>query len=153
MEFKQSLYETVRVTAEAYPENNAMLFMGKYMNYREFHDRIEKIAGGLYDLGVRQGDTVTMAMPNIFEAVIAFYATIRLGAIGHMVHPLTPVMQMDKFMKETKSNLLIILDSFYGHYKPLIKKHKNIKFILASPVSMFGFVKFHKRGVKIMTND
>jgi long-chain acyl-CoA synthetase len=150
MNFEQSLYESLRDTANKSPENNALLFMGKYMKYNELLDRVDKIAGGFLDMGLNEKDTVTMAMPNIFEAIIAFYALSKIGVVCHMVHPLTPVSQMEKFMQETKSETLIIIDTFYEHYQSLLRNNE-VKFILASPVSLFGFIK--KIGYKFINRN
>ncbi len=114
--------------------------MGKYMKYKELLEKTDSIAGGFADLGVKEGDSVTLAMPNIFEAVIAFYALVKLGAVMHMVHPLTPVAQMERFMQETNSKMLVVVDTFYGHYQSLLR-NQEVRMILASPVQLFGSVK------------
>lgn len=148
MEANISLYHAIVETKNKYPNNNALLFMGKYVNYQEMIDKIDLVANGFYSLGLKKGDVVTMALPNVFEAVYAFYATIKLGVIGHMVHPVTPVNQMKKFMKETNSRILLVMDTFFDHYKSLLTE--GIKIILVSPVLEFGFVK--KIGYRILNN-
>jgi len=140
MEPKVSLYTAIRNTAVAHPEENALLFMGKYVIYRDLIHKVDQVASGLSRLGIRQGDVVTMAMPNIFQAIYAFYAVNKLGAIGHMAHPTTPVKQMRRFMEKTGSRHLLILDSFYDHYKPLLADSM-ITIVLASPVEEFRLIK------------
>ncbi|MBN2504600.1 MAG: acyl--CoA ligase [Bacilli bacterium] len=142
-----SLYQSIKNAALKYPNNNALLFMGKYVDYTTFVRKIDKIASGLANLGVKQGSVVSMAMPNIFEAIYAFYAVNKLGAIAHMVHPLTPVKQMERFMAKSQSKILIIIDTFYQHYSDLLE-NKDITMILASPVQTFGIVK--KLGYKVI---
>ncbi|MFW5794942.1 MAG: class I adenylate-forming enzyme family protein, partial [Bacillota bacterium] len=82
-------------------------------------------------------DTITFALPNVFEAVFGFYASSKLGLICHMVHPMTPVKQMKKYMDSTNSKTLVILDTFYNHYKKLLED-KNINLYLVNPVDEFS---------------
>ena len=147
MDYNKTLYETVLDTSLKYPKNNSLLFKGKYINYKELIRKIDSLSGGFDELILNKGDVVTLAMPNVFEAIFAFYALNKLGVICHMVHPLTPVIQMRKFMETTKSNHLIIMDTFYDHYKDVLQSD-NKKLILVSPVNEFGFVK--KLGYKLI---
>ena len=55
------------------------------ITYRELHDRVCKLANVMKDLGVRQGDRVTIYLPMIPEAAYAMLACARLGAIHSVV--------------------------------------------------------------------
>ena len=94
----------------------------------------------LFRSGIEENDVITICMPNVFEVVYAFYAGIKLGAVCHMVHPLTPVNQLKTQMKQTKSKLLFIVDTFYDNYHNMTKE-LNVPLILVTPVDSFGFVK------------
>ncbi|MFA7076236.1 MAG: class I adenylate-forming enzyme family protein [Candidatus Izemoplasmatales bacterium] len=139
MDSNISLYQAVLNTANKYPKNNALLFMGKYINYSDLMTKIDLVANGINDLGVKKRDVITMALPNVFEAIFAFYASNKLGIIAHMVHPTTPLMQMRKFMKTTNSKTLIILDTFFERYQELLDD--DIKIVLVTPVDEFNLIK------------
>lgn len=146
MESNISLYQALKETTKIYPKNNALLFMGKYVKYAELIKKIDSFASGLKKIGLKEDDVVTMALPNVFEAIYSFYAVNKLGIIAHMVHPVTPITQMQKFIKTTGSKTLIILDTFFDHYSKLLDD--NIRIILVNPTSEFGFVK--KLGYKVI---
>ncbi|UDM09023.1 propionyl-CoA synthetase [Halomonas sp. NyZ770] len=55
------------------------------LTYRQLRDRVAKVAGGLAQLGVTQGDRVIIYMPMVPEALIAMYACARLGAVHSVV--------------------------------------------------------------------
>jgi long-chain acyl-CoA synthetase len=139
MENNISLYRAISLTKETNPNNNALLFMGKYLTYKELVEKIDSFASGLFSLTENKEKVITMALPNVFEAIISFYAVNKLGIISHMVHPITPVMQMRKFMKSTNSKTLIVLDTFFDHYKDLLDD--DIRLILVTPVDNFGLIK------------
>ena len=53
--------------------------------YRELRDRVARLAGGLRQLGVEQGDRVILYMPMVPEAVIGMLACARIGAVHSVV--------------------------------------------------------------------
>jgi long-chain acyl-CoA synthetase len=139
MEVNYSLYKAISNTEKKHPTNNALLFMGKYLTYEELLRKVDLFANGINQMGIKEGEVITMALPNVFEAIISFYGVNKLGIISHMVHPITPILQMRKFMQTTKSKTLIIMDTFFNHYQELLKD--DITIILVSPVEEFSFIK------------
>ena len=107
-----TVYEAIRAAGNKYPNRNAIYFMKKYITYDQLLDKIDMVASGLVKLGIGRDDVVTIAMPNTIEAVYLFYAVNRVGAIGHMVHPLTPAKQLERYMEAVKSKTLFIVDVF-----------------------------------------
>ncbi|MEQ8866410.1 MAG: acetyl-coenzyme A synthetase N-terminal domain-containing protein, partial [Thalassobaculum sp.] len=57
----------------------------KAITYRQLHAEVCKFANALKDLGVKQGDRVTIYMPMIPEAAVAMLACTRIGAIHSVV--------------------------------------------------------------------
>ena len=51
------------------------------LSYRELDREVGRLAQGLHDLGIKQGDVVALYMPNLPETFIAFFAVMKLGAI------------------------------------------------------------------------
>ena len=51
------------------------------LTYREFDAEVCRLAAGLLDLGIGQGDRVGLYMPNLPETFIAFFAVLKIGAI------------------------------------------------------------------------
>ena len=55
------------------------------LSYKELHARVCRLANGLKELGYKKGDTATIYMPMIPEAVIAILACARLGIVHSVV--------------------------------------------------------------------
>ena len=55
------------------------------ITYRELHEQVCRLAGGLKSLGVKKGDRVTIYMPMIPESAVAMLACARIGAIHSVV--------------------------------------------------------------------
>lgn len=75
---------------------------------------IRRVAGGLYRLGVRRGDVVMCALPNIEQAVSLLYATSLLGGIFSPVHPLLAKAEFEKEVSLQKPKVLVVSDVSFG---------------------------------------
>ncbi|WLP89017.1 AMP-binding protein [Gordonia sp. NB41Y] len=51
------------------------------LTYRELADQVGRVAAGLVDLGITEGDAVGIYLPMIPEAVVACYAAAGIGAV------------------------------------------------------------------------
>ena len=51
------------------------------LSFEELRDAVARVAGGLQSLGVGEGDAVAVYLPMSAEAVVAFLAIARLGAV------------------------------------------------------------------------
>ena len=70
-----------------YPDYIAYEFMGKCTTYAEMWKKINACAKSLKAIGIREGDKVTICMPNAPQTLCMFYAVNMVGAIANMVHP------------------------------------------------------------------
>lgn len=142
MKTELTLYQMLEQSVVKYPNRHALLFRGKYLTYEALLQKIDYLASGLLEIGLKKEDTITFALPNVFEAVFGFYASSKIGLRCHMVHPMTPAKQMAKHMKETKSQTLVILDTFYNHYQELLND-ESISIYLVNPMTEFsGLMKY-----------
>jgi long-chain acyl-CoA synthetase len=66
---------------ERWPDHAAIDFFGRTTSYRDLVTQVKSAAGALRALGVQRGDRVAIIVPNSAAHVVAFYATLRLGAI------------------------------------------------------------------------
>ncbi|WP_267494537.1 AMP-binding protein [Cellulosimicrobium marinum] len=71
----------LRRAAARWPERVAVDFFGATTTYAHLAAEVERAASALHDLGVRRGDRVALVLPNGTAHVVAFYATLRLGAV------------------------------------------------------------------------
>ena len=111
----------------------ALNYFGNRLSYNEFFSNIDLCAKAFREFGVKQGDIVTICCPNMPEAIYAFYAANKIGAVADMVHPLSSPEQIHHYLKESKSRLLILVDFNYDKYKDVIPKTLVYKTVLVSP--------------------
>ena len=109
----KTMYQLLSDAAAKYPNNTAYVFMGKQTGYPAFMKRIEAAAKGLYHMGIRKGDKVTICMANTPQALDCFYALNRIGAIPNMIHPLSAAKEIAFYLNFSKSKAILTLAQFY----------------------------------------
>ena len=154
-----TIYQLIEKTCDAYPNNYAFEYYGNRITYRDFLIRIKKTASSLIELGVKEGDRVTICMPNTPVAVIMFYAINMIGATASMIHPLSSENEIEFYLKESNSKYILTVDLVYDKLMKVVDK-TNIEKIIVSSVSddmsrfmhfMYWF--FSGRKNKIEKND
>lgn len=111
----------------------ALNYFDNRITYNEFFDKIDICARALRSYGVKEGDIVTICLPNMPEAIEAFYACNKIGAIADMVHPLSSPEQIKFYLQENKSRFLFLVDFDYEKFNKVIDETLVYKTILVSP--------------------
>ena len=130
--YKGSMFGAVELIAKKYPDNIAFDFMGASTTYKKMLQDIEQCAKALRTIGVREGDAVTIALPNCPQAIQCFYAVNRVGAIANMIHPLSSEKEIEFYLNESESVTVITLDQFYGKIEAIRQNTKVVNVVLAS---------------------
>ena len=130
--FDGSMFEAVEAIAEKYPNNIAFDFMGKSTTYKALVKEVEACAKALKTIGVREGDKVTIAMPNCPQAIQMFYAVNLVGGICNMIHPLSAEKEIEFYLNESESVTAITLDQFYNKFENIRQNTKVVNIIIAS---------------------
>ena len=118
--FQGSMFEAVEKIAREHPDFTAFTFMGKATSYRTLIEETERCARALRAIGVREGDKLTIAMPNCPQAIYMFYGVNRVGAIANMIHPLSAEKEIEFYLNVSDSKIAITLDQFYGKFANIL---------------------------------
>lgn len=134
-----SIYEMLEKCSIGREKNIALNYYGKQINYKEFLHKINQAANAFCSQGIRRGDVVTICMPNTPEALIAFYAINKIGAIANMIHPLSGEKEIKEYLTTTHSVMLIMIDICYEKVKNIIKETDVYKTIVISASDSMNF--------------
>ncbi len=127
-----TIYELIEKTANTYPSYYAYEYYGKKVTYREFIGKIKKTASALVELGVSEGDRVTICIPNTPVAIITFYAINMVGATASMIHPLSSKNEIEFYLNESDSRYILTFDLVYDKVMDIIENTKVEKVIVSS---------------------
>jgi len=109
-------------TAQKFPNHTALLFFGKKISYSELDRLVNRFAQALVGLGVRKGDRVAIMLPNIPQMVIAYYGTLRSGAVAVPTNPLYHEHELEVQLKDSGAETLVAVDMFFPVITHVLKK-------------------------------
>ena len=108
---KATVYEKFIEAVNDYPHGLAVYYQGKKIKYKKFAHHIDHMADVLSNrLGIKRGDVILIAQPNIPEVLILFYAANKIGAVCDFVHPFTPFNQIKAIIKQTNAKYAFLFE-------------------------------------------
>ena len=105
-----SVYEHIRQKAEQYGKACAVEYFGRRISFSELIREIDRTACALTAAGVKKGDSVSICLPNVPQAIFLFYAVSKIGAVSNMIHPLSAEDEIIHDIRLTKSRFIFALD-------------------------------------------
>ena len=118
----KTIYEYFEDTANTYPKMPALEYFGKKTTYKKLLKEINTCANSFKKLGIGEKDVVTICMANTPEAVIAFYALNKLGAIANMIHPLSAEEEIKNYLINNHAKALVTIDLCYEKINNILDK-------------------------------
>lgn len=120
----------------AFHMNNAAInYFGKKYTYRDMFSHIDAAASAFKALGVKQGDIVTLSLPNIPENVFCFYALNKLGAIANLIDLRMKGEKLVDAVNITASKWIVATDLFANELDAIIRSTTIQHVVIASPAT------------------
>ena len=154
-----SMVDMVIQSAEKWPDNVAYTYYGHKVTYKNFVKKIEKAARALKNYGVKEGDRVTICMPNTPEGITMVYAVNMVGAVCNMVHPLSSEKELEYYIKVADSKYVLVIDAVFDKIYKLRDTAQLERIIVVRPSAGLGFLKkklyntLHIKKVRLPSND
>lgn len=154
-----SMADTIMQSAEKWPDNTAYVYYGHKVTYKNFVKKIEKAARALKNYGVKEGDRVTICMPNTPEGITMVYAVNMVGAVCNMVHPLSSEKELEYYIKVAESKYVLVIDAVFDKIYRLRDTAQIERIIVVRPSDGLGFLKkklyntLHVKKVRLPSND
>jgi fatty-acyl-CoA synthase len=82
MSKKLVLGEVLARNARKMPDREAIVFEDKTFSYREFNQRVNRLAQALLSEGIKPGDKVAFVLFNGNEILESYFATFKIGAVA-----------------------------------------------------------------------
>lgn len=138
--FEGGLYDAFKEAAYKWPHNVALEYYDKQITYKELDRKINKTARALKAIGVGKGDRVTICMPNTPEEVCMFYAINEVGAVANMIHPLSSEQEIEDFLNQSHSKVMLCIDIAYKRAESIIKNTEVEHLIVTSATRSMDFM-------------
>ena len=102
-------------SVERWGDRPALTLKGKTLTYRQLKDQVDRFATALAGLGVQQGSRVALWLPNLPQMVIAYFATLRLGALVVNTNPLYVEREVEHQLNDAGVSVVVTLDYLWWY--------------------------------------
>ncbi|MEO7021363.1 MAG: long-chain fatty acid--CoA ligase [Ktedonobacteraceae bacterium] len=123
-------------TVKKYPHHTALIYYGTKISYAQFSTLANRFASALQHLGIKKGDRVAIALPNIPQYPIAFYGAMRAGAVVVPTNPLYTEREMQHQLSDSGARAIIMLDMFYPVVRT-VRAQTQLEHVLITSVADF----------------
>lgn len=127
------------IVAEGRKKNKTGIFSAVKRNgewiettIEDFEQMVHDLALGLYELGVRRGDKVSLHAENSTEWLVIDQAVLSLGAVVVPIYTTQPGEQIKYILENSESKVHFVSDDeVFAETKPLIKGVDNVKAVIS----------------------
>lgn len=112
--------EMLSRNARQHPEKEALVYENLRYNYQELNEVVNGLANALAGLGVQKGEKVAFLMKNSDRFVIAYMATMKLGAVAVPINFRLAAVEVEYIVNNSDS-VAFIFDPGYGEIVETLK--------------------------------
>ncbi|MFE7386536.1 class I adenylate-forming enzyme family protein [Streptomyces sp. NPDC057582] len=109
-----TFWELIERRAALTPERPVLIQDDRTLTFGELRDRCERVAAGLYGLGVRPGSVVAWQLPTRLETALLSFALTRLGAVQSPVIPFYRDREVGFALRESKAAFFAVPGTWRG---------------------------------------
>ncbi|MEU8674098.1 AMP-binding protein [Streptomyces sp. NPDC048560] len=110
----RTFWELIERRAALTPERPVLLQDDRTLTFGELRERCERVAAGLYGLGVRPGSVVAWQLPTRVETVLLSFALTRIGAVQTPVIPFYRDREVSFALRESKAGFFAVPGTWRG---------------------------------------
>ena len=124
-----NIYTTLKLLSAFYLDSVAVNCIDLNATYRQLLDDSVTISLALKELGVKANDIVAVVMPNYYQALSAFFACNRIGAVTTFLDSHASQDEIVNYLNTFESPILINFDKT-DEYNAILKKSTSLKYIV-----------------------
>lgn len=128
-----TMFEYIVERNRDYPGDIALIYYNKKITYHQMFRYIEKVADSFSRLGVKAGDVVTIALPNIPENIYCIYALNALGAVANLIDLRSVGQDLLHYYIEAQSSVAVVCSLFVDNIADILTQTSLKTIIVVSP--------------------
>ena len=97
-------------SAKKYPDKVYLVFHGIEFTFKQINEMADKFATALVDMGVKQGDKVAIFLPNLPQFAVAFFGSLKAGAVNITCNPIYTDKELNYQLNDSGATTLVVLD-------------------------------------------
>ena len=112
---KLTVLDLLDRSVTAWGDRPAVTLRGRTLTYRQLQEHADSFATALAGLGVKKDSRVALWLPNLPQTVIAYFATLRLGAQVVNSNPLYVERELEHHFNDAGVSVVVTLDYLWWY--------------------------------------
>ena len=131
---KVTVLELFERTVANWGDRPAVSFKGKTLSYHQLEEQVNRFATALSRLGVKRDSRVALWLPNLPQMVIAYFATLRLGAQVVNTNPLYVERELEHQFNDAGVSVVITLDYLWWYKLRALLPKTQVKQVVVTSI-------------------
>jgi long-chain acyl-CoA synthetase len=91
-----------------HPDKTAIIFGDRRISYGELDRLINRIAGGLFNLGLKGGDVVSLFLPSLPELIIGYLGSVWAGLTVNVANAMLREQEVAYILKDCSTRAIVV---------------------------------------------
>lgn len=127
------LHHFLKEAALRFPDHPCTILNDTSISFQNMDQLTDRLAAGMAGLGVKKGDRVGILIPNIPQFVMAFFATLKIGAVVVAFNLLYTAREIEYQANDAGVEILLVVDNLYQNVKE-IQPRSRIRSIIVTDI-------------------
>jgi len=106
-----NIAQNVERMMRRFPTHPALMFEDKTITYHELDEMANRVANGLRELGIRQGERVALFLPNIPAFVFSYLGIQKIGAIAVSLNSGLKSEEVEFILNDSGAKVLVTTEA------------------------------------------
>lgn len=130
--------------AEQYPNKVAVKFEGEEMTFLQVNERINRLANGLMDLGLKKGDRVAALLYNSPRAIEVRFALMKAGLCMVPINVRQTAEENTYIMNHSESSLVILDQEYLTSWEQMEGQCKEVRQVIVAASDSGSYLSYEK---------
>jgi fatty-acyl-CoA synthase len=113
----------LNTTAAKWGDSEALVYEGRRFTYSQVKEKVDQLAKGLIDIGVKKGDKISIWLNNCPEWIFLYFAAAKAGAVVIPINTRFKAKELSYVLGQSDSSFLVIGEPFHTvNYYEILKE-------------------------------
>ena len=138
----ENVYLAFQELAQKFPDKAALIYLGSPYTYARLKGLVDRFAQGLHDIGVEEGESMIIYLPNSVQWVISWLAAMRNGITAIPITPVYTPRDVEYIANDSGARSVVCLTGNFGYIQEVLDR-TSIKRVIVT--GLLGMLPFYKR--------
>ncbi|PWW26979.1 long-chain acyl-CoA synthetase [Cytobacillus oceanisediminis] len=101
------LYRVLEQSVLHYGDKTAIIFENEKTTYLELKDQVDRLAGGLQEMGFQKGERIGLMLSNHPDYIICYYAAQALGLTVVQINPMYTARELLQIVNDSQVSYIV----------------------------------------------